>query len=312
MLVTETQPQAIGDRPLVAWKDLIWLFGYRPLVWAARVLPAWAFRLLENGSAAVYRLLTVRQRRAAAEIMSRRLGAPLAECEDHARALIRNGVRKKFVEVRALSGKLPLAGHEVALLGREHLDRALANGRGVILVTIHGIANGPAKLALRAMGYSVLTVQNYFPFPMGHGRLWCRLAEPWYRGFRSVIAPAQVSPQEPDCVMAVTRHLRGNGIVMITPDARRAITAARVPFLDGERLLSFGVLGLARLNGCDLLPLQAYNRGGELLIEFRPPLELRTDVAARDHMAANRPVLAAEIERQIRAHPDQWELWLLQ
>jgi hypothetical protein len=49
--------------------------------------------------------------------------------------------------------------------------------------------------------------------------------------------------------------------------------------------------------------------GGSLQVELGAPLPFQTTGTAEECARLNLPILVAELERQVRAHPDQWETW---
>jgi len=63
------------------------------------------------------------------------------------------------------------------------------------------------------------------------------------------------------------------------------------------------------MSGCVVLPMLCLGSLRSLTLEFGEPVALAPGSSRGEFAAANLPVLARILEDQIRAHPDQWELW---
>jgi len=121
--------------------------------------------------------------------------------------------------------------------------------------------------------------------------------------------PDGILSYDPDCTLKILWRLRAGGIVYIAADTRSR-TSVAVPFLGGQLVVSRGVLEVARLAGCPLLPYDCTYDADGLRIELGVPLQLRADGRPADYIANNLPILVAALERQIKACPDQWTLWM--
>jgi lauroyl/myristoyl acyltransferase len=159
------------------------------------------------------------------------------------------------------------------------------------------------------MGYRMLSIRGLSPPRFG------RLAQPWLGPRTRRLAELMLSESEyvnrkdPDCSLRATQRLRDGGIVFLCPDVGGS-RAVEVPFLRGSYRVGSGVLSLARLSGAPVVPLTTSYAGHRLRIELGEPLPLRSQGTAEECNAANLPILVAELERQVRAYPDQWEKWL--
>jgi lauroyl/myristoyl acyltransferase len=212
--------------------------------------------------------------------------------------------------VRATS---PRGWHpEIATEGLDHLEDALAAGRGAVLWMAHFcFAPLVVKIGLQRAG-----------MPLSH------LSRPEH-GFSSSAFGIRVL--NPLRCRAEERHLKRR-IVIESADPGRAVRAAREALLaneavsitagawEGHRLVSGPLLGgrfqlatgaprLAHATGAALLPVFATRPAPEAPFRLRigPPLPLAAD--ARGAIRAATTAFLAETEREIRAAPAQWRGW---
>ncbi len=201
----------------------------------------------------------------------------------------------------------------VALDGREHLDAALAAGRGAVLWVAHFCFNAlAAKKALDSAGYLAWHISR-----PEHGFSKSRLgiatvnrirvrAELAHLGGRIVIDRDRPMA----ATLAAQRLLKRNGIVSITAGAWEGQRLAEIDLLGGKLELAVGAPGLARLSGAALLPVFAV-RGDDcaLRVAVEPPIAIERggDADASLQDAARR--FGERLEPWIRRHPAQWRDW---
>ena len=212
---------------------------------------------------------------------------------------LRNGTRplRKLVEFR----------------GREHLEAAMAGGKGTILASAHFGSYASAFSLIHASGIPVTSI----------GRWWWNYdpsASPAVRRFwdfayaRRLLRYRQGPNIEPwtgrltSGVQAV-RTLRRNEVVTILPDAPPLASdesrVVKVPFLGGEGTFLPGVIHLARSSGAPVLMVSVYRLADyrHQVVEISPPLSLEGE--PRDAFAR----CAAAMEATIKADPAQWAYW---
>jgi len=217
------------------------------------------------------------------------------------------------IDVMRLRGRARALGKLVEVRGREHLDAALAVGKGAILCTAHFGSCSSAFSLLNASGYPLTAIgRTYWRYAAGTSsierRLWDfayarRLMrhrqrpniEPW-PGRLQVAAQAAVA-------------LRANEVVTICSDAApldadQARTVS-VPFLGRQVTLLPGVVGLARLTGAPVLMMFIYRSPDHQhqLLEISPPLSLEGEMAT----AFGRCVAA--MDAAVRRSPADWGYW---
>jgi lauroyl/myristoyl acyltransferase len=290
---------AHSDRPLLTFADLSGFAYAYPLSGMVRRFPGLTVWAVKTIAAPCYRWMRRSDRRKVAERMCLWLDIPLRDAEVLAARWMNHMIRHSCYELATLSGKNIESRVEVA--GLEHLDSALTGGRGVLLFTMHSFAMKPAKRRLRDMGYPILTVER---FSISHnlGRVGRRWLGPRLERLRdNMFAEAgteTISARDPGCALRIARRLREGGIAEMAVDIKSSKTVVAVPFLKGRQAVSGGVLDLARLCGCPMLPLTATYSTDGVRVEIGEPLA-----------GLELPALVNEMERQVRACPDQWAGW---
>jgi lauroyl/myristoyl acyltransferase len=197
---------------------------------------------------------------------------------------------------------------DIRLEGREHLDQALADGRGAIVwVAPFVFAPLVAKMALHAAGYRLVHLSR-----LGHGysptRFGVRVlnpvvtrAENRYLGERVVIGTTPL----PEVLRTLAKRLAANRVVSIMAAAQGAKTCA-APFLGGELRLATGAPNLALRTGARLLPVLAVREApGRFLTVIEPPLDLQPPSGRGQALQDLVAGLVARLERGARRWPDQ-------
>ena len=180
--------------------------------------------------------------------------------------------------------------------GLEHVDAALARGKGIVVATAH---LGPYELAaacLAANGYTVSgMVENLEP------ELLEALAT-----YRSATGVRLVNMKD----LRTAYRILGEGQILaliadrVIGDTRGVI---EVPFAGGRRLLPTGPAVLAQATGAALITAFAYRdpKGKRrYVMEFDPPLYAESrDAAERDRLMS---AVVERISAAVRRNPEQW------
>lgn len=235
---------------------------------------------------------------------------------EEAERLAREFFRKtscEVIDVIRLRGRARSLGKLVEIRGREHLDAALAAGKGAILCTAHFGSFNSAFSLLNASGYPLTSVgrapSNHTP-EMGSAerRLWefvyiRRLRRHRQRpGIQPLPGRIQVAAQA-----AVA--LRANEVVTISSDApplnADQARAVELPFLGRQARLLPGVVGLAQLTGAPVLMMFIYRSADyrHQVLEISPPVPVEGETVT----AFGRCVAA--MEAAITASPAHWVYW---
>jgi KDO2-lipid IV(A) lauroyltransferase len=181
--------------------------------------------------------------------------------------------------------------------GIQHLDAAVALGKGVIGFSAHfGSVEHLAEVMRRDRGLRPLApAEEIRPQRLYDFMLTIRER----RGGKGI--PASLSGRD------LLRHLRQGGVMGLTADLDTTRTGLPVTLFGAPALLPQGPARLALLTGAVLIPAFAIRQpDGTYRTVFEPPLELtRTGDREADLAAAMRQVAAA-LERWIGAYPGQW------
>ena len=235
---------------------------------------------------------------------------------DEAKRLAREFFRMtscEVIDVMRLRGRARSLGRLVEIHGREHLDAALAAGKGAILCTAHFGSCNSAFSLLYTNGYPLTAIgRTSWKYDAGissvERRLWDLVygrrlrrhrqrpnIEPWPGRF-------QVGAQ-------ATVALRANEVVTISSDASpldaEQARAVVVPFLGRHARLLPGVVGLARLTGAPVLMMFVYRSADyrHQLLEISPPVSLEGDTVT----AFGRCVAA--MDAAVQRSPAEWVYW---
>jgi phosphatidylinositol dimannoside acyltransferase len=189
----------------------------------------------------------------------------------------------------------------ITVHGFEHLDDALAAGRGVIAALPHlgGWDWGGRWIA-------------------GTGRRATVIVEPlqppelfdWFVDFRHH-AGLDVVPVGPGAGEASMAALGANHILCLLCD--RLVGGAsgiEVDFFGERTRLPAGPVTIALRSGVPVVPIAVYfgPRRDQHIIEMRPPLALQRQGRFRDDVRAGTQLLAKELEILIKKAPTQWHL----
>lgn len=219
--------------------------------------------------------LDARQREALAEAYFENMGAIVAEL---AIAWFRSPDRvRKMIDAEGL----------------EHLEAALARGRGVILFLGH----------FTTMEICGVGVGRYAPrFVITHNKRRSRLLSEYQRRSRERLGEEVLAKHQ---VRALLRNLRNNGVVWFAGDeAHTGKSSVTLPFFGEPAPTSTALSRLARISGAAVVPL-AYCRTADdsrYRLRFGPLLE---DFPSDDVVADTRRLIAI-LEQQIRDCPSQY------
>jgi KDO2-lipid IV(A) lauroyltransferase len=206
-----------------------------------------------------------------------------------------------FANMGAILAELGLAWfgnpQEIAAMftieGEDHLQRALARGRGVLLCTGHFTPMELCSIGVRrcAPRYALL-----------YNKRRSRLLSEYQRRCRERCADESIPKHD---IRALLRSLRGNSVVWFSGDeAHTGKGSALIPFFGEPALTNLSLSRLARISGAAIVPLfycrKADNSG--YLLRFAAPLE---NFPSDDAIADTRRLVAV-LEDQIRECPEQY------
>jgi lauroyl/myristoyl acyltransferase len=219
----------------------------------------------------------------------------------------------EIIDLMRLRGRARSLDKLIEIRGREHLDAALAEGKGAILCSTHSGSYMCAFSLLHLSGIPVTTIGRWWwRYPPGEisvvGRMW-----EWVYA-RRVLRHRQRPNIEPwpgrtQVAVQAAAALRANEVVTISSDAppldaERARTI-EVPFLGRKASLLPGLVPLARLTGAPVLMAFVYRTADyrHQVLEISPSVPMDGDTATVfGHCVA-------AMDAAIRAHPAEWDFW---
>ncbi|TDJ33849.1 MAG: hypothetical protein E2O56_03150 [Gammaproteobacteria bacterium] len=297
-------------RSWITLQDVVaWVYLY-PVRWLSRLIPVNALLWLADRAADPY----ARLRKTRMETVTRRMTdmfkghTPPATPEIMAREFIRRDVRKGVDDLVMSRLDLEELGKRATITGMEHLDNALADGKGVIVISAHFHANRLAKYYLRRIGYPLMSIRNRMPGNTATGRFGKRFVVPAYGRFLNDIVEDETHTQDKGLGAKLLQRLRENGIVNVHIDAAISSEWFWVPFLNEERPFAGGFLRIAELTGTPLVPMQCLGNTSGFEIIFDPPIRY-TGKSEPEEFTGRLMSMVGLLESWILAHPTHWELW---
>jgi KDO2-lipid IV(A) lauroyltransferase len=219
----------------------------------------------------------------------------------------------EVIDLMRLRGRARSLGKLVEVRGREHLDAALAGGKGAILCGAHFGSYDYAFSRLHTDGFSVTSIGRWWwNYPPAGSFVERRM---WDFVFaRRVLRHRQRPNIEPwpgrvQVAIQAAAALRGNEVVTICGDAppldAELDRTIELPFLGRQARFLPGVVTLARLTGAPVLMASAHRSADyrHQVLEISPPVPMEGETAA----AFGRCVAA--MDAAIRAHLAEWDFW---
>jgi phosphatidylinositol dimannoside acyltransferase len=205
-----------------------------------------------------------------------------------------------WLEVFRLPGQdmLALDDGRFRLEGRDHVDKALAEGKGVVIGTPH-LGNwdlGAAWFASR--GYQPTTVVEPIEPP--------ELFE-WFCSYRRELGMGIV-PLGPDAGSVLLRKLREGLMVGLVCDRDLAGNGVGVDFFGERTTFPAGPATLALRAGAPLLAGANFFEGDAHRCIIRPPIDTSRQGTIKEDIVRITQALASEFEILIRRAPDQWHM----
>lgn len=259
-------------------------------------LPARALPPLTSVGGTLEWALRPAKRRRLAENLCHALGLQ----SDHAevRRLVRREVRNEarrsadFLWAIARPDEL-LATTEV--VGREHVDAALARGRGVVLVTLHvggwEVATALPRAVVRVPTTAVVTDD------------WLAWAVEPLR----VRAGLGILYDSEPATTALRLLRRGEALVVFGDYAKPWMRTYAVRLLDAVAELPAGAAALARLASAPIVPFAVLPRAPRRWrVEIEPPLEPPARDGGEEAEREVMQLLADRWSAMLRAHAEHW------
>ena len=237
--------------------------------------------------------LSVAQRRAAldnyAAVLGRTRGDP--EVARIARRAFQNYGRTlmDFLLLGTLSREEILS--RMTVDGREHLDQALADGRGAIMALPHMGSWDMSAAYAATLGYPLLAVAERFPGSLNDAVVAART-----RLGMKIVTMGRAA------VRAITEQLHANGVVALLCDLEQG-PGVTVRFFGRKAVVPSGPAAFALKTGAPLIPVYQYSpERGRYHGHVDPPVV----PDAGETKAGLMQRVVHRFEQFIKEHPDQW------
>lgn len=275
---------------------------YGPRLWALAVrlaahLPAGLLAGLASTAAALYgridrRRFTVVEHNLTPATGS---GAPATR----AARLLFHEFGRKLADLWRFEAGVMAPGEVGDLRGRDHLESALASGKGVLLVTVH-LGNWElGATALARFGRRLLVLTRAEPGDRFTER---RQAARAAQGIDTLVVGDSGFG-----VVEVMRRLGDGGLVAQLIDRPDPGTAVRTTFLGAAFDVSRAPAELARATGCVILPTTLVRIPGGYRAEVLPAIPYdRRNLGSAEARAAFAGEILRAFEPAVRQHPEQW------
>lgn len=275
-----------------------------------RVLPLrWMYALARLNGTLVYLLRPGRRRVVASNL------APFAKTGAEGRALTRAFFQYRQIRVLMLLLFLEMEPEQRASIveidGLEHLDQALAEGRGTVLLGSHLNSIGVflSMISLRQQGYDV------------------QLALPsdaeLFRSTRvgRFLRRASVRPSLQDQlggfyakfnVRPIVKRLSENVIIGQTGDGWHSTAFAVVPFLGRSLPFTTGMMSVAQSTGAMVVPVNVVGVPPRLRCTISAPFRIPNGDDAGADLVEAVATYAANLEKDLLENLACWEHWLIE
>ena len=208
-------------------------------------------------------------------------------------------IAKSAVELTFFFDKPQALRNRVQIQGRENLDKALACGRGVILVSAH-FGNFPLLLGRLALeGYKVGGIMKPMHDPRME-KIFLKKREKF--GVRTIY-----SQPRNECVNNSINALRNNEVVFIPIDQNFGTGGVFVDFFGEKAATATGPVILAQRTKAALIPCFILRQPDDRhKIVFEAELKLEEGKDSEDVILVNIQKLTNIIESYIRKYPAEW------
>lgn len=209
--------------------------------------------------------------------------------------------------------------------GLEHLQRALRNGRGVILWESNAFGRRTlSKQILHQNGflihqvYAEVHLKGFLTTDPDRSHSWVRdhmIKTEMERCEKPFLAEIIYLPSSDSLVFTriLLDRLKQNAILCIPGDGRSGKKLLPMRFLGRTRLFSTGMVSLAKISGAAILPIfciQEKNGKTNLIIE--PPILIETVVGREQVLEKGVLQYVSLLESYIRKYPQQYRNWTFQ
>jgi lauroyl/myristoyl acyltransferase len=255
-----------------------------------------------------------RTRRAKAARLNAVRGGNLSEA-DAARVIHELYAGRLAAKLDVVRGLLMGPDVRIGCKGLDHIDAALARGRGVMLWISDFVGAGDVvKLALAKAGYR-LTHLSRAEHGFTTSAVGVRFLNPFRIKYENRYLEDRVVFDRMNPAPAMSRLigcLRLNRIVSIMAGAHEGGTLADVPFLAGRLQISIGAPRLARLCGAPLITVSVLRdpvRHEAFEVVFEAPVTVPKEGREKEALLKVACDYRDRLESGVRANPGSWVGW---
>ena len=293
---------------MIAWLSgkfayLATWFGFKIGCAAVRVCPGAVFRLADGLAGIGYHLFRGFRNRSITNIhlaLGDRLSAD--EIDSVARQSLRNFLRACVEIGIAVESSDDKIKTEIPLVGRKHLDAALAKGKGVLLLSAH-LGNFflvGCRIAVDGLPAFVLVNQPR------DGR-FADLMDEYRRVVRQNTIHARPRHR---ALRELTQVLRRNQVAVVIADEYRNGSGIEVPLFGKTVIARRGPVSLALRTGAAVVPACMVRQADDSLrLVIEPELELERGERNAEAIRENTIRITRWLERTVRRYPEQWN-WM--
>ena len=282
-------------RRLLARKGM--LFCYR-LIW---VLP---FPLIEGFLHFLFSVafaLTYHLRNMAKKSLRMAFGPDLSEerIQEIVNACFRN-IRYGIIELLYYSRYPEQVNESFEYEGQDHLDAALAKGKGAVMVTAHFGNFALMMLSMARKGYKVQCILR-----LARDK---RMAEEAKKIMDRVGVRTIYSKPPQKCVMDSIRALRNNELVFVLLDQHYGSAGGvMVEFFGRQAATATGPVVLSKRTGAPIIPVFCLRQGkNRHRIIINPEFPLAECPTEEETIRTNIGGITRLIEQYIRKYPEEW------
>ncbi len=294
--------------PLVTLNDLLWLLYLYPIRLLSRVLPRWSLYAIGKLSDPIIQFHARRLKAKAVPWIVRACRTTPGHALRIASQSLSNNIFRILDELLLLRPSCSKMLRCTGIDGIQHLESAIARGKGVILLVGHFRANRIAVRYLAGKGYPALAVHNQRPSNKAEGRLG-RFLQPRSIQLQKRAYPDVVYIQDPDCSLNIMRRLRAGGLTVLQFDGRGGTKLLEQVFLGVPWRVPSGIFEIVRLSDCAVVPMLCLGRSSGFRIHFDPMLAIAGAPSRDAFVSANSPTFLNAVERQIIENPEEWTVW---
>jgi lauroyl/myristoyl acyltransferase len=225
--------------------------------------------------------------------------------------LARNDIVRLFLLLGAL---MPFSGRfKTSVIGQEHIEAALGQGKGVILWDSHFyFASSATKIALSRLGYKLCHLSHA---RHGFSTSWVGmklLNRIWVASELKFLAERVIIEyQNPAPAMKILgERLNDNAVISITvrDSSNKPID---VPFHNGKIRIAPGAPVIAKRTDAVLLPVFTIRQeDGSYVTEIGAPIDLPAEKDTKSAVQFAVEEYAQRLEPYVKENPDQWLDWL--